>query len=271
MPDQVPIESARAPAKYGDAEGYDSYMGGWSAALAPLFLTFAAVGRVASLLDVGSGTGNLLAAASTAMPGTRLVGVDPSKALSRKARQRPELAHVAFADGGAEALPFTAGTFDCCLSLLVLQEFPDLPAALGEMRRVTRPGGIVAACVWDFSRMPVIAVLVDAIAAVDPKLGNALAASAPPQIADEAGLARCWSEAGFAEVSAGRIAVARRFRDFDQVWRPLLAGSTPSTLTLAALPAPQRDAVQSIMRRRLAETPLGVSVVAEALVVRGRA
>lgn len=153
--------------KYGDAEGYDSYMGRWSAALAPLFLQFAAVGRPVSLLDVGSGTGNLLAAVSAALPDARLVGIDPSATLLHQARARPELARVVFINGGAEGLPFLESTFDCCLSLLVLQEFSDRLGPLHEMRRVTRPGGIVGACQWDFSRMPVIAALVDAIARLD--------------------------------------------------------------------------------------------------------
>ena len=148
--------------KYGDAPGYDAYMGHWSTALARPFLQFADLRQPASLLDIGCGTGNLLAAASGVFPGARLVGVDPSPALLGTARKRPELAGIDLLEGSAEALPFDDATFDACLSLLVLQEFADRPGTLREMRRVTRRGGVVAACQWDFERMPVIAALVDA-------------------------------------------------------------------------------------------------------------
>ena len=160
-------DRTRAPAtdgtpiarKYGDAAGYDSYMGHWSSALAPLFLGFAALQQPASLLDVGCGTGNLLVAAAALFPNARLVGVDPSAALLGKARARVELARAELLEGAAERLPFADATFDGCLSLLVLQEFADRLGTLREMRRVTRPGGVVAACQWDFARMPVIAAL----------------------------------------------------------------------------------------------------------------
>src|SRR5690349_41424 len=92
--------------KYGDADGYDAYMGHWSRALAPLFLHFAALRRPASLLDIGCGTGNLLAAAAPLFPGARLVGIDPSVALLRRARERAELAGAELLDGAVERLPF---------------------------------------------------------------------------------------------------------------------------------------------------------------------
>ena len=270
MPRHATIASAPSSGKYGDAEGYDSYMGRWSASLAPFFLEFASVGRPVSLLDVGSGTGNLLAAAAVALPDTRLVGIDPSVPLLQKARSRPELARVEFIEGGADALPFAAEAFDCCLSLLVLQEFSDRLVALREMRRVTRSGGLVAACVWDFSRMPVIAALVEAIAAIDPEAGATLATGSPRQIADEAELSQSWIDAGFKEVTADRIKIASHFREFNELWRPLLAGSTPSTLTLVALPERDRAVVHSALSKRFVEKQGGFSVVSEALVVRGK-
>jgi ubiquinone/menaquinone biosynthesis C-methylase UbiE len=271
MPKHAKIASTLSPRKYGDADGYDSYMGRWSAGLAPLFLEFASVGRPASLLDVGSGTGNLLAAAAVALPDTRLVGIDPSETLLLKARTRPELARVEFIEGGADALPFAVETFDCCLSLLVLQEFSDRLAALRAMRRVTRSGGIVSACVWDFTRMPIIAALVEAIATVDPVAGANLATNSPRLIADELELSQNWIEAGFKEVSADRISIVCHFRDFNDLWRPLLAGSTPSTLTLAALPRAARNIVHSLMSKRFDGKQGGFSVLSEALVVRGKA
>ena len=258
--------------KYGDAAGYDAYMGHWSRALAPLFLDFAALRRPVSLLDIGCGTGNLLAAAAARFPDVRLVGVDPSTALLGQARARVELAGAELLDGAAEKLPFADAAFDGCLSLLVLQEFADRFAVLREMRRVTRPGGVVAACQWDFARMPVIAALVDAIAAIDPGAGESLATRSPVLFSDEAELAAAWTLAGFRDVAATRIAVVRTYRDFDDLWTTLLGGSTPSTLILAGLPATERETVRRRMQSRFqAASPHSqVEVIADALMVRGR-
>jgi ubiquinone/menaquinone biosynthesis C-methylase UbiE len=259
--------------KYGDAAGYDAYMGSWSRALAPLLLDFAVPRRPVSLLDIGCGTGNLLAAAAGLFPEARLVGVDPSAALLRKARARVELAGAELLDGAAEGLPFPDADFDGCLSLLVLQEFADRFGTLREMRRVTRPGGVVAACQWDFARMPVIAALVDAIAAIDPDMSERLATRSPTLLNDEAELVAAWTGAGFGDVTAVRVAVVRRYRDFDDLWTSLLGGSTPSTLILAALPANERETVRMRMQARfhVASPGIELAVTAEALMVRGRA
>jgi ubiquinone/menaquinone biosynthesis C-methylase UbiE len=149
--------------QHGDADGYDFYMGGWSAALSPLFLAFVAIDKGADALDVGRGTGNLLAALADGLPADALTGVDPSATPLSKARRRPELAGVTLLEGTPGHLPFENGRFDYCLSQLVLQEFPDQLTALREMRRITQRGGTVAACQWDFARMPVINALLEAI------------------------------------------------------------------------------------------------------------
>ena len=258
--------------KYGDADGYDRYMGRWSAALAPPFLAFADAGEPAAILDVGCGTGNLLAAAASAFPRARLVGIDPSATLLAKARARSEPARVDFINGVAERLPFSAASFDCTLSLLVLQEFSDRSGVLGEMHRVTRSGGVVGACQWDFAGMPVIKTLVEAIGAVAPEAGARLAA-APRGFADERELRQHWRDAGFGGVTAGRIDVVQEFDNLDELWRPLLKGSTPSTMVLASLPPAQRAAIRGLIEQRFAPRSPGtaIAVVASALVVRGRA
>ena len=266
-----------APALYGDGEGYDAYMGHWSAALAPVFLDFADAGDRAGealpgpVLDVGCGTGNLLAALRARQPAARLVGLDPSAPLLARARARPALRSVELTQGSADHLPFGDGGFTACLSLLVLQEFHGRPEPLREMWRVTAPGGTVAACQWDFARMPVIAALVEALVAIGA--GAHLAIRGLEHFNDEQELAAAWSTAGMHEVSAARIAVARRYGNFDELWASLLGGSTPSTLTLAGLDGARRDAVREMMRTRFAMgmAGSGLTLTAEAIAVRGRA
>lgn len=254
------------PRIYGDAAGYDDYMGGWSMLLAPSFLRFALAQPPRRLLDVGCGTGNLLAATREAFPRAALAGIDPSAALLARARRHPLLSDATLARAVAEALPFAGAIFDGALSLLVLQEFPEPQRALAEMRRVVRPGGCVAACQWDFGRMPVIATLVEALVEVAP--ASALRLRSSRVFSDEPELADAWRQAGLDKIAVTRIRVTRTFPDFDALWRPLLTGPTPSTMTLAALPAAAREAVRSLMQRRWRDgEPLAIT--AEALAVRG--
>jgi ubiquinone/menaquinone biosynthesis C-methylase UbiE len=273
MTKQSAADGATTGPLYGNAEGYDAYMGHWSRALAPLFLDFAAPNDSALLLDVGCGTGNLLAAARSRFPGARLVGIDPSSALLAMARARGDLQEIELVTGDAERLPFTDAHFTACLSLLVLQEFQGRLEPLLEMRRITRPDGVVAGCQWDFSKMPVIAALVEALASIEAGPREQLAINSRRHFNDEGELAEAWGSVGFHDVTTARIKVARRYANFDELWVTLLGGSTPSTMILATLPAPRRDAVQRHMQTRFDPSGRGepLEIVAEALAVRGRA
>ena len=257
--------------KYADADGYDAYMGGWSTILAEPFLDFASVQDGGTIVDLGCGTANLLAAAAMAFRKARLIGVDPSPALLAKARGRPELMRATLLEGGVESIPLKAATADFTLSLLVLQEFSDRPAAVSEMRRITRPGGTVAACQWGFARMPVIDALMTAIEVVRPSAVQSIAANSPQAFVEEGELFACWHNAGLVEVRTGRITVTRTFDVFEDLWRPLLTGSTPSTLMLASMSQPEQLAVREGMEERLRWQGSGpFSLSAEAIVVTGR-
>lgn len=256
--------------KYSDADGYDAYMGGWSTKLAVPFLDFASVQDGGTIVDLGCGTANLLAAAAMSFGDARLIGVDPSPVLLAKARRRSELGRATLLEGGVERIPLATAIADFTLSLLVLQEFSDRPAALAEMRRITRPGGTIAACQWDFARMPVIDGLMRAIEVVRPSAVQAIASNSPKVFVDEEELFACWRNAGLVEVRTGRIRVTRTFEVFEDLWRPLLAGSTPSTITLASMSPREQRAVRDIMEARLGR-PGGASfpISAEAIVVTG--
>lgn len=54
-------------------------------------------------------------------------------------------------DASREALAFQEASFDATLSQLVVNFVADAEAGVREMARVTRPGGIVASCVWDYA------------------------------------------------------------------------------------------------------------------------
>ena len=97
-------------------------------------------------LDVGCGTGRLLAALHGAWPGMRLTGIDLSKPYLEEARRLiGRTARVKLEEAAAEALPFGEASLDLVVSSFLLHELPkDIRAkALAEMARVVKPGGLV--------------------------------------------------------------------------------------------------------------------------------
>ena len=98
-------------------------------------------------LDLATGTGDLALAVSAAAPQRTVIGADFAEAMLRAAK--PKLvergARIPLLAADALALPFADKTFACVTSAFLLRNLADLPAGLAEMRRVTGPGGLVAA------------------------------------------------------------------------------------------------------------------------------
>ena len=82
----------------------------------------------------------------------RVTAVDPSEEFVAALRGRHPAVQVIRAP--AEDLPFEGGCFDATLAQLVVNVIDDPVAGLREMASVTRDGGVVAACVWDFTDAP---------------------------------------------------------------------------------------------------------------------
>lgn len=97
-------------------------------------------GRV---LELGCGPGSFTARLAELVPADRLTGVDHDPALLARARAR--VPGASFGEGSATALPFPDASFDAAVTRLVLQHLPDPAAAVAELARVVRPGGLVAA------------------------------------------------------------------------------------------------------------------------------
>jgi ubiquinone/menaquinone biosynthesis C-methylase UbiE len=132
-----------------DATGYEQLMGRWSQKLAPLFIDFAGVAAGEKLLDVGCGTGSLTFALARAADLGEIAAIDYSPVFVAEAIRRNTDPRINIRQADACALPFEGGTFDRALALLVLHFVPEAGKAVAEMRRVVRPGGVVAAAVWD--------------------------------------------------------------------------------------------------------------------------
>lgn len=133
----------------GDGDGYERLMGRWSRRLAPLFIDFAGISEGKHVLDVGCGTGSLAFTLSQNPNVRSISAIDFSPIYIEHAKRFNKDPRVQFQVGDACALPFEDATYDHCASLLVLAFIPQADLAVREMRRVTRPGGIVAGSMWD--------------------------------------------------------------------------------------------------------------------------
>ena len=255
---------------WGKAGAYDPYVGRWSRLVAREFLRWLKPPKDGAWLDVGCGTGQLTLVAVEGASVKRIVGIDPSRAYIEQARKRVGDPVATFEVGDAERLPFEGATFDCVVSGLVLNFVAHPAVGLAEMRRVCRPGGIVAAYVWDYSgRMELVRHFWDAAVALDPRASELDEGRRFP-LANPTVLTTLLRDAGLRDVETLAIEVPTIFRDFDDYWSPFLGGQGPAPSYVMRLDEERRTRLREGLRARL---PLGsdgsVSLTARAWAARG--
>ena len=219
-----------------DAKSYDLLMGRWSRRLAPKFVDF--VGAIAGerVLDLGCGTGSLTSVLAERGDIRRIQGIDLSAAYIAEAKARHGNERVLFEVGDACSLAVADHAFDHSLSMLVLQFVPRSNLAINEMRRVTRPGGTVAAATWDqrggavWSRM-----FWDTAAALDPRAADLRAKSCVRPMSRPGDLAQAWTTAGLTAVEHHSISIRMEYASFDDYWLPLEGKDGPYTQYIHSL------------------------------------
>jgi SAM-dependent methyltransferase len=233
----------------GDA--YDSFMGRWSRMLAPRLADFAGIRSGQRVLDVGSGTGMLTAELVARVGSANVVAVEPSASFAAIMRRR--FPNIEFHRAPAERLPLADATFDAALAQLVVHFMDDPTAGLREMARVTRPGGIVATCVWDFAGGR------DALADFWAPARMLFAGTD-----DESGLAgtrdghlrELMSAAGLHDVDQATLTVQLSVATFDEWWAPFERGVGPAGVYLATRSPEEREALRRACLARLGAGPL---------------
>jgi len=244
----------------GDA--YDRFMGRYSRPLAPAFADFAAVDSGQRVLDVGCGSGVLTEVLARRVGADHVSGVDPSPLLEACAERVPG---ADLKPGWAEALPWPDDSFDAAIAQLVIHFMEDPAEGVGEMARVTRPGGTVAACSWDFGGgMEVLRIYWEAARELDHDLSGERAFGKLEE------LEALWRELGFDDVEAGPLEVSTEYQDFDELWSSFLLGVGPAGQYVVSLPPERRDALRSEYWRRLGEPTGSIPLRARAWAARGR-
>jgi len=250
------------------ADAYDRLVGRYSPGLASELIDYTGIRPGMRALDVGCGPGALTGALMQRLGMERVAAAEPSEPFAEVCRARTGVEVVV---AGAEALPFADGTFDVVLSQLVVNFIGDAAAGVREMARVTRPGGLVASCVWDYAgEMTLLRAFWDAAREVEPERAAAADEGVVMRWCAEGDLIALWRDAGLLDVRGAPLVVSAAYADFEDLWSPLPTGVAPSGAFCASLDADRRGALHDAYRRRLGAGDGPFELTARAWAVAGR-
>ena len=257
---------------WASGDAYEPYVGRWSRLIARQFVEWLGMSPGGTWLDVGCGTGALCETILANASPHQVTGIDPSEGFVSFARHKMTDQRAAFRVGDAQALDVLSGSFDAAVAGLVINFVPDQANAIAEMRRATRPGGIVGAYVWDYAgEMQMMRTFWDAAVALDPSAlpfdeGRRFPLCHPQP------LNTLFQDAGLTVVTVRAIDVPTIFKDFDDYWTPLLGGQAPAPGYCMSLSEDRRVALRDHIRARLpAKDDGSIHLIARAWAVRGTA
>jgi SAM-dependent methyltransferase len=232
------------------ADAYDRFVGRYGPALASSLIEVAGVESGMHAIDVGCGPGALSAALADRLGAASVSAADPSAPFVEACRTR--LPAIDVVEASAEALPFADGTFDAALSQLVVNFMDDPRAGVREMARVTRPGGVVASCVWDYAgEMTLLRAFWDAAREVVPERAAAADEAVVMRWCGEGELVELWRAAGLDSVRFGSLVASAKYADFEDLWSPLPTGVGPAGAFCQSLEEDHRNALRDAFRGRL--------------------
>jgi SAM-dependent methyltransferase len=239
------------------ASAYDRLMGSYAGRLAPLMADLGDVTQGSRVVDVGCGPGALTSELVRRAGSESVAAVDPSESFVEAARKRNPGVDVRLAS--AETLPFDDGSFDAALAQLVVQFMSDPVAGIREMARVTRPGGVVAACVWDHAGgTGPLSPLWDAAHELYPDAEDEshLPGTGRGQLGE------LFSSAGLHEIDESSLIASVPFQTFEEWWEPFTLGVGPAGAYVARLDEAQRAELRERCRTRLPEPPFTIDAQA---------
>ncbi len=239
-------------------------MGKYAEPLAGQFVDLADVRPGQRALDVGCGPGALTAQLVERLGADAVAAIDPSAPFVAAIRAR--IPNVDVRVGVAEQLPFSDDSFDLTLAQLVVHFMTDPVEGLVEMARVTRPGGVIAACVWDHAGgQGPLSVFWQGARALDPDVHDESRLAG----AREGHLAELFEAAGLHEIESAALSADLEHPDFDAWWEPFTRGVGPAGAYVASLDAERRTELRERCRSLLPTGPFVIT--AQAWAARGLA
>ncbi len=229
------------------AEHYDRFMGRYAVPLARALADEVGVAEGMEVVDVGCGPGGLTSELAKRVGAENVAAIDPAEQFVAACRQRNPGADVR--QGTAEALPWEDDAFDAALSCLVIAFMNDPDAGLGEMARVTRPGGRLGVCMWDIAGggMEMLRLFWSAMRAMKPEVEGEQRRAGTV----EGDIAERLTRAGLRNVTAGSLEVSVHYSGFDDFWEPFTFGVGPAGQALASLEDDEKAALRQAIRAQL--------------------
>ena len=255
------------PIRFNDGAAYERMMGIWSHYAGNVFLDWLAPKPGLRWADVGCGNGAFTELVVTRHAPAAIEGIDPSEGQLTFARQRHKAGVAKFQRGDAMALPFADKSFDVSIMALVIFFVPKPEKGVAEMARVTKPGGSVAAYVWDVvaGGLPFEPIHVEMRAmGMKPARPPSFEASGIDQ------LVALWKGAGLVDTETRCIEVSRTFADFEDFWTTNTMGAALAE-ALSAMPPADVARLKAATRARVPAGPDGKIVhLARANAIKGR-
>jgi SAM-dependent methyltransferase len=244
-------------------EAYDRFMGRFSIPLGLVFADFAGIRPGTHVVDVGCGPGALTRELVRRLGPEQVAAADPSASFVVACRERHPSVDVR--EAPAEQLPWADDSFDAALAQLVIAFVDDPDAATLELRRVVRPGGVVATCMWDGERMEMLRLAWDAAKTFDP--------NAPDErllpFRTERELRELFEANGLEDVATGPLDVIAGYDSFDELWATLISGVGTAGSYTASLDDERRELFRDELRERLGNPSGSFRLAARAWGVRG--
>ncbi len=255
---------------WSSAAAYERYVGRWSPFVAREFVRWLAVPAGKTWLDVGCGTGALTQTIFETASPRYVVGADKSKAFIDFLGHQVLDERLCFNIDDAQGLNFDDEFYDNTVSGLLLNFLPMPNKGLAEMKRVTKPGGRIAAYVWDYAgEMQMMRHFWNAAIELDPAALE-LDEGVRFEICKPEPLAELFREVDLENVKVRAIEVPTVFRDFDDYWSPFLGAQGPAPGYAMSLSEESRAALRERIRARLPIASDGsIHLVARAWAVQG--
>jgi SAM-dependent methyltransferase len=232
-----------------DGDAYERAFGVWGRLTGEIFLGWLAPSPGLRWVDVGCGTGAFTELIVQRCVPAEAQGIDLSESQLAFARTRPAARVAKFRQGDAMALPYADDSFDAAVMAQVLSFVPQPVTGVAEMVRVVRPGGLVAAYLWDFDAgvgFPFAPIRVEMRAmGMTPLEQPSVRASRMDVLHD------LWAGAGLTAIESRTITVSRSFASFEEFWAIMAAGAEPMRAAIGEMAPANVEQLKTRVRARL--------------------